>query len=122
MVAAQAVALGAGAPDQATLKLCISHEQADLDKLPQRDGCTQKVQRVDASTLQAGFPVQSQARRAAQSRRSYGALPEQHGAYTGQFQFNTTADGKPGQRDGKRASGCRAIAAPSSRCRWNAEH
>ena len=52
MLAAQGVGLGSQGQ---TVKVCITPEQAAMDQLPQQDGCTQKVQRVDASTMQVSF-------------------------------------------------------------------
>ena len=98
MMAAQGVSMNAGAPGQTTVKVCVSPEQADLDKLPQRDGCTQKVERVDASTIKVAF--QCKGGQGEPPSRGEGTVRFQSDkAYTGQFKFNTTMDGKPEQME-----------------------
>lgn len=98
MLATQGVAMDTGSPGQTTLKVCVSPEQADLDKLPQRDGCTQKVQRVDASTMQVSF--QCKGGQGEPPSRGEGTVRFQSDkAYTGQFTFNTTLNGKPEQME-----------------------
>lgn len=99
MMAAQGVGIGSGANQGHTVKVCVTPEQAALDQIPQQDGCTQKVQRVDASTMKVTFQCKPGPGEAPTSGE--GTVQFQNDkAYSGQFKIKTTgANGKPEQID-----------------------
>lgn len=102
MMAAQGLKnLGLGGSNGAkgqTVQACITPAQAAMDTLPQRDGCTQNVQRVDASTLKIAFQCQGSAR--TQPTSGEGTVQLQGPtAYTGQFRIKTALNGKTEQID-----------------------
>ena len=95
MMAQQGVGMG---PKGQTVKVCITKEQADLDNVPQQEGCTQKVQRVDASTMKVAFACKGGQGQPPSSGE--GTISMQGPtAYTGQFKFKTQNQGKPEQID-----------------------
>lgn len=95
MMAQQGVSMG---PKGQTVKVCITKEQADLDNIPQQEGCTQKVQRVDASTMKVAFSCKGGQGQPPSSGE--GTITMQGPtAYTGQFRFKTETQGKPEQID-----------------------
>lgn len=96
MMAGHGVALG---PQGQSVKVCITPEQAAMDHIPQQDGCTQKVQRVDANTLQVSFSCKGG--QGEPPTRGEGTIQFQNPtAYTGQFKIKTTGiNGKPEQID-----------------------
>ena len=95
MMAQQGVGMG---PKGQTVKVCITKEQADLDNIPQQEGCTQKVQRVDASTMKVAFSCKGGQGQPPSSGE--GTITMQGPtAYTGQFRFKTQNQGKPEQID-----------------------
>ena len=95
MMAQQGVGMG---PKGQTVKVCITKEQADLDNIPQQEGCTQKVQRVDASTMKVSFSCKGGQGQPPSSGE--GTITMQGPtAYTGQFRFKTQNQGKPEQID-----------------------
>ena len=95
MMAQQGVGMG---PRGQTVKVCITKEQADLDNIPQQEGCTQKVQRVDASTMKVAFSCKGGQGQPPSSGE--GTITMQGPtAYTGQFRFKTQNQGKPEQID-----------------------
>ena len=100
MMAAQGLNLGlggSGAKGQ-TVKVCVTPAQAAMDELPQHNGCTQKVQRLDASTLKINFQCKGDARIPPTSGE--GTVQFQGPtAYTGQFKINTAVNGKAEQID-----------------------
>ena len=97
MLAEQGLGLGSGAQDQ-TVEVCITPEQADLDHIPQQDGCTQKVQRVGASTIQVSFSCQGGQGQPA--TRGEGTVSFQSPtSYVGDFKIQTSINGKPEQID-----------------------
>ncbi len=76
-------------------KVCVTPEQAAMDSFPQQGGCTQKMQRVDASTLKVRFSCKGDADNPATSGDGTVTLQGPK-AYTGQFKIHTTgASGKP---------------------------
>lgn len=96
MMAAQGVSLGSQGQ---SVKVCITPEQAAMDHIPQRDGCAQKMQRVDANTLQVSFSCkggQGQPLTSGEGTVQF----QSPTAYTGQFKIKTAgANGKPEQID-----------------------
>lgn len=97
MMAAQGVGIGSG-PQGQTIKVCITPEQAAMDKLPQQDGCTQKVQRMDASTMKVSFQCKAEPGEAPTSGE--GTVSFQSAtAYTGQYKIKSTINSKPEQID-----------------------
>ena len=114
MMAARGVGIGSGGPQGQSVQVCVTPEQAAMDRLPHQDGCTQAVQRVDARTLHVRFSCKGG--QGQPPTRGEGTVHFQSAtAYTGQFQIQTTgATGKPEQIDmaqtGQwRASDCGAI-------------
>ena len=105
MMAAQGVDVGmgsgsgSGANKGHTVKVCITPEQAAMDEVPQQDGCTQKVQRVDASTMKMTFQCKGDTDTPPASGEGTVQL-QGPAAYTGQFKIKTAgANGKPEQID-----------------------
>ena len=98
MMAAQGLGITLGDKGHST-KVCVTPEQAAMDSFPQQDGCTQKVQRVDASTLKVSFNCKGDADSPATSGDGTVTLQGPK-AYTGQFKIHTTgANGKPDRID-----------------------
>ena len=95
MMAQQGVGMG---PKGQTVKVCITKEQADLDNIPQQEGCTQKVQRVDASTMKVAFSCKGGQGQPPSSGECTITM-QGPTAYTGQFKFKTQNQGKPEQID-----------------------
>lgn len=95
MMAQQGVGMG---PKGQTVKVCVSKEQADLDHIPQQEGCTQKVQRVDASTMKVAFSCKGGPGQPPSSGEGTVTM-QGPTAYTGQFKFKTQTQGKPEQID-----------------------
>lgn len=95
MLAAQGIGLG---PQGQSVKVCVTPEQAAIDQMPQQDGCTQKVQRVNASTLKMAF--QCRGDQDTPPTSGEGTVNFQGStAYTGQFRVHTAIDGKAEQID-----------------------
>ena len=98
MMAAQGLGITLGDKGH-SIKVCVTPEQAAMDSFPQQDGCTQKVQRVDASTLKVSFSCKGDADSPATSGDGTVTLQGPK-AYTGQFKIKTMgANGKPDQID-----------------------
>jgi len=95
MMAQQGVGMG---PKGQTVKVCVSKEQADLDNIPQQEGCTQKVQRIDASTMKVAFSCKGGPGQPPSSGEGTVTM-QGPTAYTGQFKFKTQTQGKPEQID-----------------------
>ncbi|HEY1102995.1 MAG TPA: DUF3617 domain-containing protein [Burkholderiaceae bacterium] len=93
MLARQGVSMG---PKGNSVKVCITKEQAELDSIPQREGCTQKVQRVGANTVKVSFSCQGG--RGEPPSSGEGTLQfSSPKAYDGTFVVKTVVDGKPDQ-------------------------
>jgi hypothetical protein len=95
MMAQQGVGVG---PKGNSVRICISQEQADLDRLPQEPGCTQTVQRVNANTLKVAFSCKGNKDDPPSSGEGTMTLRGPT-AYEGQFRIKTVANGKPEQLD-----------------------
>lgn len=98
MMAAQGLNISSGPQGQTTIKVCITPEQAAMDSMPQQEGCTQKVQRVDASTMKVSFQCKPEPGEAPTSGEGTVSFQGDK-AYTGQFKIKTTMDGKPEQME-----------------------
>ena len=106
MMAQQGVALGSGpggtgsaGGNTHSVKVCITPEQAEMDRMPAREGCTQSVQRTGPSTLSMRFSCKGGQGEPASSGEGTMTFSGPT-AYTGQFRLNTTtAQGKPEQID-----------------------
>ena len=98
MMAAQGVGINAG-PQGHSVKVCITPEQAAMDQIPQQEGCTQKLQRVDANTMHVSFSCKGG--KGEPPTSGEGTVQFQSPtAYTGQFKIKTTgANGKLEQID-----------------------
>lgn len=97
MLAQQGVAMGPNGNTN-TVKVCISPEQADLDRIPPQEGCTQNVQRTGPNAVAMTFSckgVQGQPPTTGEGTMTFSGPT----AYTGQFKVKTTANGKPDQLD-----------------------
>ena len=97
MVAAQGLGITLGDKGH-SIKVCVTPEQAAIDSFPQQDGCTQKVQRVDASTMKVSFQCKPDPGEAPTSGEGTVSFQGDK-AYTGQFKIKTTMDGKPEQME-----------------------
>lgn len=95
MMAQQGVGMG---PKGQTVKVCVSKEQAEMDGIPPQQGCTQKVQRVDASTMKVAFSCKGGQGQPPSSGEGTVTM-QGPTAYTGQFKFKTESQGKPEQID-----------------------
>lgn len=82
-----------------TVQVCISPEQAELDRIPPQEGCTQEVRRTGPDTLAMKFSCagpKGQAPTSGEGTLTFSGPT----AYTGQFKMSTTnAQGKPEQID-----------------------
>ena len=96
-MAAQGVGINAG-PQGHSVKVCITPEQAAMDHIPQQDGCTQKVQRVDANTMKVAFSCKGGQDEPPSSGEGTVTFQGPK-AYSGQFKFKTVQQGKPEQID-----------------------
>ena len=98
MMAAQGIHLSSGPQGQTSVKVCITPEQAAIDQIPQQDGCTQKVQRTDASTMQVSFSCKGESGEGPTSGEGTVHFQGPTG-YSGNFKINTQQNGKPEQID-----------------------
>ena len=98
MMAAQGLNIGSGPQGQTTIKVCITPEQAAIDHIPQQEGCTQKVQRVDASTMKVTFTCKGDPDEGPTSGEGTVKF-EGPTAYSGNFKIKTSQGGKPEQID-----------------------
>ena len=99
MMAAQGLGITLGDKGH-SIKVCVTPEQAAMDSFPQQDGCTQKVQRVDASTLKVSFSCKGDAKNSPPTSGDGSVTLQGPMAYTGQFKIKTMgANGKPDQID-----------------------
>ena len=100
MMAAQGldIGLGGNGAKGQTVKVCVTPEQAAMDEMPQQDGGTQKVQRMDASTLKMNFQCKGDADTPPTSGEGTVQL-QGPTAYTGQFKIKTALNGKVEQID-----------------------
>ena len=90
--------MSAGNLNERTMSLCITPEQASLERLPQEPGCTQTVTRMGDKALKVNFTCKAQ-----------GDTPPARGegtvtlssptAYQGRYTLQTTIEGKPEQID-----------------------
>lgn len=97
MLAQQGVAMGPGGNTN-TVKVRISPEQADLDRIPPQEGCTQNVQRTGPNSVAMAFSCkgpQGQPPTTGEGTMTFNGPT----AYTGQFKVKTTSNGKPDQLD-----------------------
>lgn len=93
MLAQQGVGMG---PQGQSVKVCISKEEADLDSLPRREGCTQTVQRVNASTVKVAFSCKGT--RDEPPSSGEGSLQfSSPKTYKGNFVVKTVVENKPEQ-------------------------
>ena len=95
MMAQQGVGMG---PKGQTVKVCVTQEQADRDTVPQQEGCTQKVQRINASTMKVAFSCKGGQGQPPSSGEGTVSM-QGPTAYTGQFKIKTENEGKPEQID-----------------------
>ena len=94
-MAQQGVSMG---PSGNTVKVCISPEQADLDRIPAQEGCTQNVQRTGPNAVAMTFSckgTQGQPPTTGEGTMTFQGPT----AYTGNFKVKTTSNGKPEQID-----------------------
>ena len=98
MMAAQGLNISSGPQGQTAVKVCITPEQAAIDQIPQQEGCTQKVQRVDAKTMQVSFSCKGESGEGPTSGEGTVKF-DSPTAYSGHFKIKTTQDGKPEQLD-----------------------
>lgn len=98
MMAAQGLGLGSGPQGQTTVKVCITPEQAAIDQIPQQEGCTQKMQRLDASTMKVTFSCKGERGEAPTSGEGTVKF-DGPTAYSGNFKIKTSQGGKPEKID-----------------------
>ncbi|MBL7091444.1 DUF3617 domain-containing protein [Acidovorax sp.] len=94
-MAQQGVSMG---PSGNTVKVCISPEQADLDRIPAQEGCTQNVQRTGPNAVAMTFSCkgsQGQPPTTGEGTMTFQGPT----AYAGNFKVKTTSNGKPEQID-----------------------
>ena len=95
MMAQRGIGMG---PKGNTVKVCISPEQADLDRIPPQEGCTQDVRRTGPGSLAMTFScpgAKGQPPTTGEGTMTFSGPT----AYTGQFKVNTVSQGKPEQID-----------------------
>lgn len=92
MMAKQGLGMGNKAN---SVKVCISKEQAELDRMPQQEGCTQKVERLNASTVKVAFECKGNPPSSGEGTLTF-SKPT---AYTGQFKVKTVVNNQPEQID-----------------------
>ncbi|MBU0745332.1 MAG: DUF3617 domain-containing protein [Gammaproteobacteria bacterium] len=95
MMAQQGVSMG---PKGNSVKMCITAEQAELDNIPQQEGCTQTVKRTGPNTVALTFNCKGgdgQPPTSGEGSMTF-AGPT---AYTGNFKVKTMSAGKPEQID-----------------------
>ncbi|WP_026435598.1 DUF3617 domain-containing protein [Acidovorax sp. JHL-9] len=95
MMAQQGVGMGSTGQ---TVKVCVTREQAELDQVPQQQGCMQKVERINASTMKVAFSCKGGQGQPPSSGEGTVTL-QGPTAYTGQFRLRTENQGKPEQID-----------------------
>ena len=95
MMAQQGVSLG---PTGQTVKVCVTKEQAETDHLPQQEGCTQNVQRINASTMKVSFNCKGGPGEPPSSGEGTVTM-QGPTAYSGQFRLTTQNQGKPERID-----------------------
>lgn len=95
MMAQQGVSLG---PTGQTVKVCVTKEQAETDHLPQQEGCTQNVQRINASTMKVSFSCKGGPGEPPSSGEGTVTM-QGPTAYSGQFRLITQNQGKPERID-----------------------
>lgn len=95
MMAQQGVSLG---PTGQTVKVCVTKEQAETDHLPQQEGCTQNVQRINASTMKVSFSCKGGPGEPPSSGEGTVTM-QGPTAYSGQFRLTTQNQGKPERID-----------------------
>ena len=95
MMAQQGVSLG---PTGQTVKVCVTKEQAEADHLPQQEGCTQNVQRINASTMKVSFSCKGGPGEPPSSGEGTVTM-QGPTAYSGQFRLTTHHQGKPERID-----------------------
>ena len=95
MLAQQGMGLG---PKGQTVKACVTKEQAEADHIPQQDGCTQNVQRINASTMKVSFSCKGGPGEPPSSGEGTVTM-QGPTAYSGQFRFTTQNQGKPERLD-----------------------
>ncbi len=88
MMAAQGVAVG---PRGNTVKVCITKEDAELDYVPQKEKCRQKVVERTSNTLRIRFDCPGDPPTSGESEITL-LGPN---AYTGRTTIDTRVDGKP---------------------------
>lgn len=95
MLAQQGVGMGAGGT---TVKVCVTPEEANLDRIPAQEGCTQKVQRTGPNALAMSFSCKGEDGSPPTSGEGTVTFASPT-AYTGQFKIKTQSQGKPEQID-----------------------
>ncbi|ART53350.1 hypothetical protein CBP34_19065 [Acidovorax carolinensis] len=95
MMAQQGVGMG---PKGQTMKICVTQEQADRDAIAPQQGCTQKVERINANTMKVAFSCKGGQGQPPSSGEGTVSM-QGPTAYTGQFKFKTENAGKPEQID-----------------------
>lgn len=95
MLAQQGVSLG---PQGQAVKVCVTKEQAEADHLPQQEGCTQNVQRINASTMKVSFSCKGEPGEPPSSGEGTVTM-QGPTAYSGQFRLITHHQGKPERID-----------------------
>ena len=95
MLAQQGVSLG---PQGQAVKVCVTKEQAEADHLPQQEGCTQNVQRINASTMKVSFSCKGEPGEPPSSGEGTVTM-QGPTAYSGQFRLTTHHQGKPERID-----------------------
>ena len=84
-------ARGGGRPRENTVKVCITKEDAELDYVPQKEKCRQKVVERTSNTLKIRFDCPGDPPTSGESEITL-LGPK---AYTGRTTIDTRVDGKP---------------------------
>ncbi|MCZ2104373.1 MAG: DUF3617 domain-containing protein [Comamonadaceae bacterium] len=81
-----------------TTKICMTQQDADMDDVQMREGCTQKTTRIDAKTLKVSFQCPARGSEPASSGEGTVSMTSPE-AYSGHHQMQTVTRGKPERID-----------------------
>lgn len=95
MLGQQGIGLGAGGT---SVKVCVTPEEANVDRIPAQEGCSQKVQRTGPNVLTMAFRCKGEDGSPPTSGEGTITFASPQ-AYSGNFKITTQTQGKPEQID-----------------------
>jgi len=81
-----------------TMKICMTQQDVDMDRVEMREGCTQKIRRIDARTLAVNFQCAARADEPASSGEGTITMASPT-AYSSRHRMKTSVDGRAEQMD-----------------------